>query len=127
MHWIQWLFPQDIRAGNDFFHKISIFTFPRQHLVFENIATWECWISSPISIEKYCSKKLLATSLYSSFEDAKIWVEDLQFCSHEAGHVEAASCEHSKSAVVSEYKELLVHGTDSKTNFIFFNIYNQFA
>ena len=30
-----------------------------------------------------------------------------------------ALCEHSKSAVVSEYKELLVHGADSKTNFIF--------
>ena len=28
-------------------------------------------------------------------------------------------CEHSRSAVVSEYKELLVHWADSKTVFIF--------
>ena len=116
MHWIQWLFPQNIRAGNNFFHKISIITFPRQHLVFENIPTWECWISSPISIEKYSSKRLLVTLLYFLFEDVIIWVED---CSCEAGHVEAASCEQGKSAVVCEYGELLVHGADSKTIFTF--------
>jgi hypothetical protein len=38
---------------------------------------------------------------------------------HEAGHVEAASCEHGKTAMVSKYEELLIHGAHLKEILLF--------
>ena len=72
---------------------------------------------SNFSIEKYCYKRLLAALFYLSFDCAKNLGQE--GCTCTAGHVQAAFCEHHKSAVVPVYEESFVHGVDLRTIFIF--------
>ena len=67
MHWIQWPSPQNVWVGNDFC-KRSPWLPSWGNIIIQECIPWWHWSSSPISIEKFCYKRLLAALLYLRFD-----------------------------------------------------------
>ena len=95
---------------------ISMVTFQRQHVLLKNVP------HDDTEVPVQSQLKNIDIKGYSCFILLEFLCKNLgqgPIILHKAGHVEAASCEHGKSAEVPEHEESFVHGIDSRTIFIF--------